>query len=118
VADEHVGTVLPGVLQQGVQLLDDLRARARLWPRLAPPDAGAVVGAHPRERRDLRLHGLPVQHAAPETGVHHDGRCPFPFTGAVELHVMTGYGDHLPWGRIPLVGEPGGDELVDRPGER
>jgi hypothetical protein len=31
---------------------------------------------------------------------------------------VAGDGDHLAGGRVPSVGEPGGDELVDEPGEQ
>ena len=49
--------------------------RERPWRRrgVAPGEAGAIVGAHPRERRQRRLHARPAQRRRGDAGLEHHG---------------------------------------------
>ena len=59
--DQHVGAWDARFEEERVQFADDAPARARSRARVAPAITCPVVGAHPREGRDSRLHCAPIQ---------------------------------------------------------
>src|ERR1700756_687966 len=73
--------------QQRVQFFGHHFACA--WSRtgVAVADAGAIVGAHARELRDLRLHLAPGKVRVAESGLEDDRRTSL--TRAVDVHFVS-----------------------------
>jgi hypothetical protein len=61
------------IVQEGREFARYLLGRAGAWPCVAVTHTRSVVRAHPRELRDLRLHGTPIKRGAAETSIQHDG---------------------------------------------
>src|SRR5215217_2351337 len=70
-----------------MQLCGELLRAARRRARFAPTDAGAVVGAYPRRRRDLGLDRTPVEGEPSQTSIEHNSWAALP--NAVQMQAIA-----------------------------
>src|SRR5438128_11681191 len=60
-------------LKQRMQIGGEARERGWRGGRIAPPQTGAIVADHARERGDLVLNRAPAQAGRRQTGLEYDG---------------------------------------------
>src|SRR5829696_1530527 len=70
-----------------MQLCGELLRAARRRARFAPTEAGAVVGAYPRRRRDLGLDRTPVEGEPSQTSIKHNSWAALP--NAVQMQAIA-----------------------------